>query len=499
MNIEELAERHANDFPGYRLTDLYEAAFPSYALQLQVLMQVKRPLPVLEEFILRAVDAGQISVPDIAGLLGLEYGIVEVGLDQLQRRDYVFFQIPREHAGMTPILITQKGRGALHELYLTEPQPSNYPVCIDALTGQLYLWQPLRLPSDIRKLEIHEIPACVSTPSLDSLDFVTLKRLVRQSQRDLPQRSTKRELVEILGIEKRWTAYRIMRILQYVRSEDGAIQVQVFDRGDRSIEHEAALITMEGKRLRPLRAMMRSEVPQPDLEEDRIIDSKTAEAARQKAVEAPRLNKEIRAKQQILAQVKVLQGSKLAEERVEASFQGSQLLEDIARLETRLKRLEADAGSTEVLQMHQHRPILLKAIQEAERRVIIVSPWLRPDAVDQELRQEIGRALTRGVNIIIAYGFGEIGHLETKTVRALKQISERKKGKLGLHRIGDLHSKVLISDDEFMVLSSFNWLSFAGDPARGSRVEDGMLTRDKKAIADKTQEWLSRIADVPPT
>ena len=58
MNIEELAQKHAFDFPGYKLADFYEAAIPSYAIQLQVLMQVKRPLPVLEEFILKTADAG---------------------------------------------------------------------------------------------------------------------------------------------------------------------------------------------------------------------------------------------------------------------------------------------------------------------------------------------------------------------------------------------------------------------------------------------------------
>jgi len=177
-----------------------------------------------------------------------------------------------------------------------------------------------------------------------------------------------------------------------------------------------------------------------------------------------------------------------------------QLQEEITRLQSRLTKIEEDAGSTEVLQMHQHRPLLFEALQKASSQVIIVSPWLNSQAVDYDLRQEIGNTLKRGVTVYIIYGFGDPDNYEKRTVEKLKQMASTvKKGHLRLHRVGDLHSKVLICDQEFMVLSSFNWLSFGGDPTRGNRIEDGILTRDKKAIRNKTDEWLDRIKEVPET
>lgn len=496
MNIEELAAKHAFDYPGYKLTDFYEAAFPSYAIQLQVLMQVKRPLPVLEEFILKTADAGMTKVAEIAGVLGLEHSTVEAGLDQLQRRDYVFFKASQQPSKALPILITNKGRNALKELFMTEPEPGNYPVCMDALTGQLYPWQPLATPKDIKEFEIHQIPTYIPTPKLEQVEFLPLKRLVAEAQRELPPLAIKKELVDILGIEKSWTAYRRMRVLQYIREGDGTVLVQVFDRGDRSIEHEAALINMEAEKLRPLRTVRQIEVPETNPDDFKAIDTKKLEAARQIAIESPKIKQEIEAKTQVLEQAKSLQSSELAQDRREAVFQIDQLNAQIASLEARLKEMEAQADSTEVLQMYEHRPKLIEALRTAKKHVIIVSPWLRGDAVDYDLRREMGKTLERGVDVSIAYGFDEEDPAETRMVKKLQEVGQKKKGKLKLYRVGNLHSKVLICDQEFMVLTSFNWLSFAGDPLRGTRFEDGMLTRDKKAIEEKRQEWLNRMAEV---
>jgi len=502
MNIDELAQKHAGDFPGYKLVDFYEAAFPSYAIQLQVLMELKRPIPVLEEFILKAVDAGMTKVPDIAGVLGLEHNTAEAGLDQLQRRNYIYFKVSKETGKSIPVLITEKGRAALREMYITEPEPGSYPLCMDALTGLLYRWEPLSQSSDIKNLDIHQIPTFIPAPRLEQIDFLSLKRLVADTQRDLPTKTERRELVDVLGIEKQWTAYKRMRILQYLRESDGAVLVQVFDKADRSIEHEAALINMENQKFRPLRAVIHAQVPNSAPEEFSVIDTNELEAARKVSLEGIKIKDEIDARKKILDQAQALQSSELVQDRREATFQTYQLKEQISALEDRLKEMETQAGTTEVLQMYEHRPKLISALRTAIKQIIIVSPWLNTDAVDYELRQEIANSLKRGINIYIAYGFGEPSSAEIRTVNKLKEIAQKKKGKLSLFRVGDqvdIHSKVLICDQDFMIMSSFNWLSFAGDPTRGSRIEDGMLTRDKKAIAIKTQEWVARMTNVSPS
>ena len=117
-------------------------------------------------------------------------------------------------------------------------------------------------------------------------------------------------------------------------------------------------------------------------------------------------------------------------------------------------------------------------------------------SLDSQQRFLSDRLLGRGIDICIGYGFGESNYYEEQARKWLDKIAQGKRGRLFLYRIGDVHSKVLICDEDFMIITSFNWFSFKGDPKRGSRVEDGILTRDKNAIATKTEEWLNRFQEV---
>jgi phosphatidylserine/phosphatidylglycerophosphate/cardiolipin synthase-like enzyme len=149
--------------------------------------------------------------------------------------------------------------------------------------------------------------------------------------------------------------------------------------------------------------------------------------------------------------------------------------------------------------MHEHRPRLIQAFSDAKKQLIIISPWLRDAAIDSELLTALDGALKRGVDVLIGYGLGD-DWKNDRSIRALRRLGSTKKkgrnnknGKLQLRTFKDVHSKVLICDDEYMIISSFNWLSFGGNLKRGSRVEDGIVVRDKDAIYKKKQEWLDRL------
>jgi len=395
VNIEELAAKHSEAYPGYKLVDYYEAALPSYSLVLQALMHRQRPITAIEEFILRSVDAGQGTIDEVAGLLGLEWAVVEMGLDTLQRRGCVSLIAPlNDERQDVRIGLTNRGRSALSELVLYEPEPTSFNVCLDALTGHFYPSRPLMQPKDVRELGLHEIPTLLVVPRLEELDRMALKRLVRESQRDLPDRAERRELSEILAVEKTWTAYRGMRVLQYVRPEDGALQVEVYDGSERSRSHESALLQMEASKYRPLRWVSAADVPPADPADLAVIDGQALSAAKRSAVEAPKLEGEIKEKREAIAEAVARLGSRVVSERQDAAHRIEQLQQELAEREGRLQQLEQERGSVEVLQMHEHRPKLIAALKEAKKELIIVSPWLNRQAVDYELRQEIGNALT---------------------------------------------------------------------------------------------------------
>ena len=54
----------------------------------------------------------------------------------------------------------------------------------------------------------------------------------------------------------------------------------------------------------------------------------------------------------------------------------------------------------------------------------------------------------------------------------------------------------MISDEKFVVITSFNWLSFKGDPNRGFRQETGVYSEDINLINERINNLNNRIKEV---
>jgi phosphatidylserine/phosphatidylglycerophosphate/cardiolipin synthase-like enzyme len=130
----------------------------------------------------------------------------------------------------------------------------------------------------------------------------------------------------------------------------------------------------------------------------------------------------------------------------------------------------------------EHRKYLDRALNEAKKRVLIVSPWIRYEVVNDELITRFRKLLQRGVELWIAYGINKDGgHGRGKIKDEGDRDAERKLRRLGedypelfhMTRLGDTHAKVLVCDSRFSIITSFNWLSFRGDEQLEFRDERG--------------------------
>ena len=73
-----------------------------------------------------------------------------------------------------------------------------------------------------------------------------------------------------------------------------------------------------------------------------------------------------------------------------------------------------------------------------------------------------------------------------RALKTLRNLDQRNKT-LKLKRWGDTYAKVLIKDGEFAAITSFNWLSFNGDPKKKFRDEQGVLLHAPELIEKKPQ------------
>jgi|TARA_B110000483_G_scaffold115013_1_gene139599 hypothetical protein len=125
----------------------------------------------------------------------------------------------------------------------------------------------------------------------------------------------------------------------------------------------------------------------------------------------------------------------------------------------------------------EHRKFLLKALNQANKTIVIFSGWLTDYSVNDEFRSKIKSCLDRGVDIIIAWGYKKSGSISSeqknageKSIRDLQEWTSLNKTKGTLETFYfPNHSKILICDTQYAVMGSFNWLSNSGGSTNEER------------------------------
>lgn len=168
----------------------------------------------------------------------------------------------------------------------------------------------------------------------------------------------------------------------------------------------------------------------------------------------------------------------------------------LAELEERQKR----RGVRQVY-VYEHPRLLEKALHACQKRLMIISPWIRAQVVTPDFLKKLKEALERSVAVYIGYG---ISDEEQGEPRKADKEAEEKLAKLAKRyqnfcfvRFGDTHAKVLICDSKFSVTGSFNWLSFKGDPDRAFRDEQSVLVEIPEHVEGVFRENLKRFESQP--
>ena len=141
----------------------------------------------------------------------------------------------------------------------------------------------------------------------------------------------------------------------------------------------------------------------------------------------------------------------------------------------------------EMVAVYDHPKLLREALAQARELLIIISPWITDAVVDKMFLNALGERLRHGVDVHIGYGLG-VEERVPQAIRKLEQLA-REHANFRLVRLGDTHAKMLIKDDDWLVTTSFNWLSFRGDPKRTFREEWGT----RIAIPDQVRNQASKI------
>lgn len=506
LNSEDLL-RHDNR-PGFDLVSCQEVGLPVYKITINALNQIRKPIPPIEEYVLKSIDVGLFSEQEIAGFLGLEISTIRESMINLRMREDIDL-IAHTPDKLQTWKLTKKGLKTLHEAQIIVPEERSFEINFDGLL-RISRWygqseKTLLKPKDLREQGIVEIePFPKRPPELFDLKFKNINEIIQEIERSKNRKSKnlqEQDLLALKAIERRQRFFQIATALVYKAKDSDEIQVAFIIDGIPSNEHETAFARAGGVKKLRIAEDLRQSSPKTLAEEMLGVDFVSQVPNDQ----ISSLKKEVK-----IAQAKFQSEVQTTEEKLEQAKDNTEKLILNQQLENALKQIEQlqdklDATLASIpmrwLEMYEHRPLLEQALKDTQQRLMIISPWIRAKSVNRIFLQQFENLLRRGVQVFIGYGLGEKDEKrypqDIEAEKTLQKLSSQYSKSFTLKRLGDTHAKILISDTNFAVTTSFNWLSFKGERDRTFRDERGTLVSDPQKINELFDSLVNRLTEEP--
>lgn len=484
MDLSRLANRHKYKYPGYRLVNHIKVASPIYSIPLDIVIQKKKDLSIIQEFCLKLISEKINDTKIISELLGIEKNVIDDNISELISNDIAKYNLS------SGISITEKGKRVSKELKLEVPVNLNYIFYMDALTGNIYV-DDKRLSNhrEIQKDSLKSIPIIKSRPTLEDIKFKDIKSAIRKYNNNFNKLSDDLEgdLVYINDMDKPEVQYKYIDLLVFYKKEDNdsdedEIKIIPFEKSD-LIKDYIDLIDID--LVKSVILEKQDDAKYKSILED--VDSKLIEDAKKSELEYEEIEKKL-----------ILEKEKEEIIMVDSSIDINN--KELQILQKRILSLEEDVkmlSRNRVIHTYEHRDIMIKALRNAKKFVIIISPWIRKPAFDKELENLIYQTVDRNVMVVIGYGISDKkDECDKDIINRLKKLSSQNNNfeLVNLPEVAyNTHEKVLICDCEFMVITSFNWLSFAGNPDWGLRQETGYYIEQKNSIDDMIKNVFYRM------
>ncbi len=481
MNTEEVAAKF-DDRPGFRLVDFGDVGLPIYKLTATGLLLAKKNLSPIEEFVLRSVHIGFTNVEEISSLLGLGTITVEAALASLIRSEDIF-EYPN-----SSVKLTSKGQRTFLSESSVYPREQTIVFYYNGLTREptWFGGQDLFTPKQADAAGLRQIRSFPARkPRVDELEvndvFSTLRKAVKASE----------DHYQLLRIKQIRFAHQLFLhavMLVYKSSISNDVQVGFAIDGRRSEKHEVAFLKADG----PVKLGIEDAVKRTDV----VKEQKEAlTGARGRKILATTRESEGKSEElhKKMASAKFV--VEIAEERLESasnSDEKEKAENELIKVKSRVRKYVSDLKKLPVrpVPVYEHPKLLESAVVNARNRLLIISPWITPGVMNPKMMKSLSDLLTRGVNVYLGYGISaEITDRDDNI--AVNELQSLAKQFTNFHfvRMGDTHAKVLIKDSDFYVITSFNWLSFKGDPKRTFREEWGTYV----GISDHVDEYFNEL------
>ncbi|MBK5970290.1 MULTISPECIES: phospholipase D-like domain-containing protein [Thiorhodovibrio] len=483
ISIDDLIVRFDNR-QGFDLVDYEIVGLPVWKLLLLVQILEDNPIAATDEFVLRLVSKGVNSIDSIAELLGLDQKIVMGAASDLVRMDAIIHENGR-------LKLTQKGDELKRKAVLTKPTEANLPIFYDAIIRTPRVFQPYELsaPREIKSEGIRTInPSPNRKPLASELERDAVESYFKAAGGGRSSTS----VIRVKEVTSRWVYYQKAVMLVFKAMQGNDVQVGFAINRRLSEEHEFAFARTNGPKRLGIDGAVRekTEVAEVvllgDVEASRILQEASKTASKTGLIRKELAN--------IRGKIKEKAGEDSAVLNIKTEDTAAKAIKRLIDEKEKLQR-KLDEFSVRMVSVYEHPDYLNDALENAQNRILIISPWITRAVVDERFLRKMRKRLRAGVEIFIGYGLDEREDeppIENCAERNLRDEAQRTSN-LHIKRLGDTHAKVLIKDEDFMIATSFNWLSFRGNPNRRFREEWGTFIGIGEKINDQFEIFRERI------
>jgi hypothetical protein len=452
-------------------------------LSVRALTLIHKHLPPIEEFVLKALDAGLPNIADISSFLGVDAKVVEGAMAELALAEAV--TLAADQGSRTQILqVTSKGKKILETAEMIEPEERPFKIYFDGIIRRVAWYGNFELLRyrDLTEEGLLEIPAIPQKrPQLQDLKVQEVERVIRSNGEP---GDYKKDLLTIKAIDRFERRFLRAVALIYKAEQGRDVQVGFAVDGKLSPEHERAFARSEG----PKKLRLEEQVNESIREVEEIRELRDAVSQKcPAAAEVEALHKASDLAETRLADAELqFAAAESIDVKTDAKRSVETAREDLARTQTQLDKI-----GFRFVYVHEHPTLLKDALENATQRLMINSPWITRAVVNREFTRKLETLLRKNVKVYIGWGLGEEeAKNDPVALKALNELMGRYDN-LWLTRLGDTHAKVLLVDRRFAVVTSFNWLSFRGDPNRTFRDEQGAVVQIPELV-DQKFAWLQK-------
>jgi hypothetical protein len=480
--------------PGFQLIDFIQVALPVFIVPIDAIVIASKPLQLVDEFLLRSISEGINTLEAIAGFLGLENTFVKKRLGELIGQDLLAYG--PDEVGLAKAVLTTKGTDALKKLLVVQPKRESFNLAIDGITRQALTTRPERMLAgrDVRAFGLLEIRAFPEdkAPEFSEIGQMDLTSAVASG----PKKDKNiRRVMSLVHMGRRLRRYREATMLIFRAERGRQIHVGFFIDGRPSPTLNDAFSRHDGVKALHIAEQVEASITRTAREIKSVfpnlVDGKESKLV---ATIRPKL-------QPFINRVGLLE-SKIEEKEISIEESGSRveiesLKAEVAKLQAEKLKAENELNSLETryLEVQEHRPLFERSLREAKSQLLIVSPWIRDSVLNRDRLEKIKRLVERGVKVFVGYGLGEDDKpgrdKGDNAIHFLNQLAHRHTN-LHFHELGDTHAKILLMDDSYAVIGSFNWLSFEGSAKRDFREEMSFRINKKEEIERLFQRYLGR-------